>query len=56
MLTYKLIVGNREWLYEGPKAIKRARFAGKILLRRLGLKVGYIVPYGFVGETLIVQK
>jgi hypothetical protein len=53
---FKLIIdGNLEWLYEGPNAVKRAKFAAKLMLRRLGLKTAYIMPYGGMqGETIIV--
>ena len=53
---FKLTVGKTvEWLYEGPKALKRAKFAARLLMRRLGVKVAYITPYGMDGETLIVS-
>lgn len=43
---FKLCVGNVEWLFDGDRALRRARFAGHILMRRLGVKCGVILPYG----------
>ncbi len=51
---FKLTVGKLEWLYEGPKAVKRAKFAARIMMRRLGVKVAYITPFDCDGETIIV--
>lgn len=53
---FKLIVGQTEWLYDGPKALKRAKFAARLMMRRLNVKTAYIVPYGMEGETLIVSR
>jgi hypothetical protein len=53
---WKLVIGKLEWLYEGKNAVKRARFAAKLMLRRLNLKTAFIVPYGMEGETIIVTR
>jgi hypothetical protein len=57
---WKLIMPGREWLYEGPKALHRAKFAAKLMLRRkeyTDYKAVFIVPYGgFEGETFVVSR
>lgn len=54
---WKLILPNHEWLYDGPRALHRAKFAAKLMLRRLNCKLAYIMPYGgFEGETFIVKR
>ena len=53
---FKLICGTAEWLYEGPKAIHRAKFAAQLLMRRQGVKIAYITPYLHVGETIVVRR
>lgn len=53
---FKLIVGKQEWLYEGPRAVHRAKFAAKLMLRRLNLQTAYITPYLHAGETIIVKR
>lgn len=52
-----LVPGEREWLYEGPRALHRARFAAKLMIRRLGLAHADIVPYGgFVAEPIRIKR
>ena len=51
---FKLLVGDKEWLYEGPKALKRAKFAARLMMRRLGVRVAYIIPADCDGETIIL--
>jgi hypothetical protein len=57
---WKLILPGQEWLYEGPRALHRAKFAAKLMLRRAKYKdypAAFIMPYGgFEGETFIVKR
>lgn len=55
-MSYTMSCGNVQWLYEGPQAIHRAKFAAKLLMRRMGLKVAFIMPYLVDGETIIVER
>jgi hypothetical protein len=53
---WKLMVAGKEWLYEGPQAIKRATAAGKLLMRRYDVHVAYVMPYGGTeGEAIVLE-
>jgi hypothetical protein len=55
---YKLVVGETQWLYDGPEAIRQATFAAHILMRRQGISVAFIVPYGGSagGEAIVINR
>jgi hypothetical protein len=50
------MVAGKEWLYDGPQAIKRATAAGKLMMRRYDVHIAYVTPYGGeAGETIVLE-
>lgn len=53
---YILKVAGREWLFDGEKALRRARKAAQLLMRRWAVKRAEITPYCMIGDSYVIRR